>query len=290
MPKVKQRWSERTETMTVLVWRRPKAPVTAVTVEGLTVCRGGREILRDVSLNFEEGAVTAIVGPSGAGKTTLMGTLNGLLPAASGRISVARIGSLDDPKALNEARRQTATIFQDHALIGRLPAIENVLLGLADLRHPLSLLPWPRSMRIRAAQALGDVGLLSKATVRTSQLSGGERQRVGIARALVRQPRLLLGDEPFASVDPALARRLGGEFRSLVAMRGLTVILVLHQLELARTLADRIVGLAKGQVAFEGSPAAFDAAAESWVFDSCTRRARLESLPKRGKEALCYAS
>ncbi len=276
--------------MTVLVWRRPKAPVTAVTVEGLTVCRGGREILRDVSLNFEEGAVTAIVGPSGAGKTTLMGALNGLLPAASGSVSVARIGSLNDPKTLNEARRLTATIFQDHALIGRLPAIENVLLGLADLRHPLSLLPWPRSMRIRAAKALDDVGLLSKATVRISRLSGGERQRVGIARALVRQPRLLLGDEPFASVDPALARRLGGEFRSLVAMRGLTVILVLHQLELARTLADRIVGLTKGQVVFEGSPAAFDAAAERWVFDSSTRRARLERLPKRGKEALCYAS
>jgi phosphonate transport system ATP-binding protein len=103
-------------------------------VEGLTVCRGGREILRDVSLNFEEGAVNAIVGTSGAGKTTLMGALNGLLPAASGSVSVERIGSLDDPKTLNEARRLTATIFQDHALIGRLPAIENVLLGLAACR------------------------------------------------------------------------------------------------------------------------------------------------------------
>jgi len=276
--------------MTVLVWRRPKAPATAVTVDGLTVCRGGRKILRDVSLNFEEGAITAIVGPSGAGKSTLMGALNGLLPIAGGSISVAHIGSLDDPKALNEARRQTATIFQDHALIGRLPAIENVLLGLAGLRHPLSLLPWPRSMRIRAAQALDDVGLLSRATIRTAQLSGGERQRVGIARAMVRQPRLLLGDEPFASVDPALARLLGLGLRRLAASRGLTVILVLHQLELARTFADRIVGLANGQVIFDGAPAAFDAAAETWLFASSGRRPKLQRLQKPEKEILCYAS
>jgi phosphonate transport system ATP-binding protein len=273
--------------MTVLVWRRPSTPVTAVTVEGLTVRRGGRDVLREVSLTFEEGAVTAIVGPSGAGKSTLMGALNGLLQPAAGSVSVAGIGYLDDPKALREARRQSATIFQDHALIGRLSAIDNVLLGLADTRHPLSLLPWSRSSRIRAAQALDDAGLLGRATVRTSKLSGGERQRVGIARALVRQPRLLLGDEPFASVDPALARMLGQELRRLAGTRGLTVILVLHQLDLARTLADRVVGLTSGQVAFDGPRAAFDAAAENWVFASSARRAGLERLPKREKEALC---
>jgi phosphonate transport system ATP-binding protein len=106
----------------------------------------------------------------------------------------------------------------------------------------------------------------------------------------VRQPRLLLGDEPFASVDPALARMLGQELRRLVAMRGLTVILVLHQLELARTLANRIVGLAKGQVIFDGAPAAFDAAAETWLFSSSGRRARLQRLHEPEKEFLCCAS
>ncbi len=276
--------------MTVLVWKQPKAPVAAVTVERLTICRGGREILRNVSLAFEEGAVTAIVGPSGVGKTTLMAALNGLLRPASGTVSVAGIGCLSCAKALREARRQTATIFQDHALISRLPAIDNVLLGLADTRHPLSLLPWPRPSRIRAAQALGDVGLLSRATAQTSQLSGGERQRVGIARALVRCPRLLLGDEPFASVDPALARQLGEQFRLLVSGRGLTVILVLHQLQLARTLADRIVGLARGQVAFDGPAAAFDTAAEDRVFSSTQLNAGPERLPTQEMEALCYAN
>lgn len=251
---------------TSLALKLPPLPQVAITVEHLTVRRGEREVLHDLSLSFEQGTITAVIGPSGVGKTTLMGALNGLVPAASGTVSVAGIGPLSEAKALREARRQTATIFQDHALIDRLPAIDNVLLGLADTRHPLSPLPWPQSWRIRAAQALDEVGLLDRATARTAQLSGGERQRVGIARALVRRPRLLLGDEPFASVDPALARRLGEEFRRLVARNGLTVILVLHQLQMARTLADRIVGLSAGKVAFDGPAAAFDATAETRIF------------------------
>ncbi len=228
--------------------------------------RGTHEVLRDISLSFEEGAITAIAGPSGVGKTTLMGALNGLIKPVSGVITVSGIGQLSDAAALREARRRTATVFQDHALIGRLSAIENVLLGLADMRHPLSPLPWPQRSRERAAMALAEVGLLSRAATRTDRLSGGERQRVGIARALVRCPRLLLGDEPFASVDPALALRLGEEFRRLVVRSGLTVILVLHQLHLARTLADRIVGLRGGRVAFDGPAIAFDATEEERVF------------------------
>jgi phosphonate transport system ATP-binding protein len=245
----------------------PIAP-DAVTLDHVTLKRNGKDILRDLSLRFRRGTITAVVGCSGVGKSTLMGALNGLLLPASGSIFIAGAGRLDDPKSLREARRGTATIFQDHALIDRLPAIDNVLLGLADMRHPLSPLPWPRSLRLRAATALDEVGLLSRATARTGQLSGGERQRVGIARALVRRPRLLLGDEPFASVDPTLARQLGAEFRRLVIRNGITVILVLHQIPLARTLADRIVGLAAGRVAFDGPAADFDAEAEDAVFSS----------------------
>ncbi|WP_454918080.1 phosphonate ABC transporter ATP-binding protein [Xanthobacter sediminis] len=240
----------------------------ALTIEGLTVARGGRPVLHSISTTFAEGTITAVVGPSGVGKTTLMNVLNGLVLPQAGRVAVEGLGGLGEPGVLREMRRRTAMVFQDHALIGRLPAIDNVLLGLADMRHPLSLLPWPRAMRERAALALADVGLLARATARTDTLSGGERQRVGIARALVRAPRLILGDEPFASVDPALARRLGGELRRLVVRDGLTAVLVLHQLQLARTLADRIVGLAGGRVAFDGPAGAFDAAAEAAVFSA----------------------
>jgi phosphonate transport system ATP-binding protein len=246
------------------------APATrgAVNVDRLTMRRGDRDVLRDLSLAFEESAVTAIVGPSGVGKTTLICALNGLLGASSGVVSIGGLGRLDDAAVLREARRRTATVFQDHALIGRLRAIDNVLLGLADARHPMSLLPWPSALRERAAAALDEVGLLGKAPARVMDLSGGERQRVGIARALVRRPRLLLGDEPFASVDPALALRLGDRFRRLAAERGVTVILALHQLHLARKLADRIIGLADGRIAFDGPPAAFDESAEARVFPS----------------------
>ena len=239
---------------------------TAITIDKLTIHRGGRPVLRDISLCLPAGSITALVGPSGVGKTTLMSTLNGLLTPQSGTISIAGIGRLDQPRALREARRHTATVFQDHALIDRLPAIDNVLLGLADTRHPLSPLPWSGAQRRRAAAALDEVGLLERATARTAQLSGGERQRVGIARALVRQPALLLGDEPFASVDPALARRLADEFRRLVARNGLTVVLVLHQLSMARSLADRIVALGGGRIVFDGLAPSFGAADEATVF------------------------
>jgi len=255
--------------MTDPVCRPPSvAAPPAVAVEGLTVHRGGREILRGLSLGFAPGTVTAVVGRSGVGKSTLMGCLNGLIRPSAGAVVMAGLGRLDHPPAWREARRHVATVFQDHALIDRLPAIDNVLLGLADLRHPLSPLPWPRGWRLRAARALASVGLLDRATARTATLSGGERQRVGIARALIRSPRLLLGDEPFASVDPALASHLGALLRGLVARDGLTVVLVLHQLPLARVLADRIVGLTEGRVGFDGPAAAFDAAAEAAIFPS----------------------
>jgi phosphonate transport system ATP-binding protein len=250
------------------------AGIAAVTLSRLTLQRGGKDVLRNLSLSFPQGTITAIVGCSGVGKSTLMSALNGLVSPAAGFVSIAGAGRLDDPRCLREARRSTATIFQDHALIDRLPAIDNVLLGLADMRHPLSPLPWPGALRLRAARALEEVGLLDRATARTGQLSGGERQRVGIARALVREPTLLLGDEPFASVDPALARQLGAEFRRLVIRNGITVVLVLHQIPLARTLADRLVGLADGRVVFDGAAADFDAEAEEAVFSSAPMRQR----------------
>jgi phosphonate transport system ATP-binding protein len=237
-----------------------------ITLDGVTIRRGEVDVLRDISLTLHPGSITAIVGRSGVGKTSLVGALNGLIRPRSGTISVSGIGSIGNDRELREHRRRTATIFQDHALIDRLSAIDNVLLGLADTRHPLSPLPWSQVMQRRAAETLDELGLLHRATARTSQLSGGERQRVGVARALVRQPRLLLGDEPFASVDPTLVSQLSERFRHAVVRTGLAVVIVLHQIETARAFADRIVGLADGAVAFDGTAAEFDTAAQSRIF------------------------
>ncbi len=237
-----------------------------IIVDDLSVWRGRHEVLKQVSLTIEAGSITAIVGPSGAGKTTLISALNGLIRPTAGRILIGAVGALDDPALLQRHRRRTATVFQEHALIDRLSALDNVLLGMADLRSALSPLPWPQTLQRRAAEALLEVGLLHRANARTANLSGGERQRVGIARALVRRPSLLLGDEPFSAVDPALTTMLGDEFRSLVAATGITVVLVLHQLDVARRLADRLIGLAAGQVAYDGPVAGFDGHRQARLF------------------------
>lgn len=239
-----------------------------IKLEHISVRRGSVEVLHDICSEIPQGTITAIVGPSGVGKSTLLATLNGLLRPVAGKITVDGISTLEKYENLLAFRRRTATVFQEHALIERLSAFENVLLGLADQRHPLSLLPWPQAMRYRAVKALDDVGLLHCSGIRTSKLSGGERQRVGVARALVREPRLLLGDEPFASVDPALLQQMGDTLRQMATRDGVTVILVMHQIDTALLLADKVIALAEGRIAFDGAPAAFDAKKQKQIFQN----------------------
>lgn len=235
-------------------------------LQNVTLTRGRTVVLRDLCAQIPPQRITAIVGRSGVGKTTLLAALNGLIRPSAGEIHVRGLGSLAHQPTLQEHRRRTATVFQDHALIERLPAIDNVLLGLADRRFALSPLPWPNALRRQAAQALDEVGLLGRANARVAHLSGGERQRVGVARALVRQPGLLLGDEPFASVDPGLVRLLAEMFRDLVAGSGMTVVLVMHQIETAVALADKVIGLVAGRIAYDGPASAFDGHAQAQVF------------------------
>lgn len=238
----------------------------AVSLRGVSVRRGGRDILSDVSVSVPAGAVTAVLGRSGAGKTTLLRVLNGLIAPDAGTIEAAGLGSLRSPEALQEYRRGTATVFQAPALLERLGALENVLLGLADRRRPLSPLPWPRALREQAAQALDEVGLLSRAHSPVARLSGGERQRVGVARARVRRAQLLLADEPFASADPESARRMSRELRQAAVQAGLTLVVVLHQVDIALSMADDVLGLSEGHLVFRGPPWAFDAAAQRRLF------------------------
>jgi phosphonate transport system ATP-binding protein len=219
----------------------------------------GTHALRAVSLDIRRGETTVLLGRSGAGKSTLLRCLNRLQVPTSGSVVVEDLGDLADARVLAAHRRRTGMIFQLHHLHGRQTALQNVLMGRLGYHSPLrSLLPLPRNDVRLAMACLDRVGLADKALRRVDQLSGGERQRVGIARALVQQPRLLLADEPVASLDPATAAPLLERIRAICREDGLTAVISLHQLEYARAFAERIVGLRAGRIVFDGPPEQLD--------------------------------
>jgi phosphonate transport system ATP-binding protein len=217
---------------------------------------GGVQALQPTTLSLDRGAFTVLLGPSGAGKSTLLRCLNGLVHPSEGRVVVDGLGALDNERRRRAHRRRTAMVFQSHQLIGRLSVLRNVLTGrLAYHGTWRTLLPLPRADRVLALHCLERVGLLELALRRADQLSGGQQQRVGVARALAQQPALLLADEPVASLDPETARRVLGLLRDIARADGIRLVVSLHQVDLAREYADRIIGLADGRVVFDDAPA-----------------------------------
>lgn len=218
---------------------------------------GGRMALQPTSVSFREGDFTVLLGPSGAGKSTLLRCLNGLVAPSAGEILSTAFGPiLSSRAALRRLRARTGMVFQQHQLIGRLSALGNVLTGrLASHSSLRTLLPMSRSDKHLALAALERVGLVDRALERADRLSGGQQQRVGIARALAQEPRLILADEPVASLDPATAVNVLGLLHDICKADGITAIVSLHQVELARRFADRIVGLRAGAVVFDSEPA-----------------------------------
>jgi phosphonate transport system ATP-binding protein len=199
----------------------------------------------DVSIVVRRGEFVALVGPSGAGKTTLLRALAGLDPPDAG--AVLRDGAPAGGCRRGDAR--VALVFQQPRLVGRRTVLANVLAGrLAGLSRLRGLLGAYRDPDRRAAlEALEEVGLLDRADARTDRLSGGEQQRVAFARGLAQRPRVLLADEPIASLDPDNARRVL-EIARDCSRRGLAVLASLHQVELAGRYADRLVRLEAGRI------------------------------------------
>ncbi|HVA45333.1 MAG TPA: phosphonate ABC transporter ATP-binding protein [Pirellulales bacterium] len=211
-------------------------------------------VLSSVSLTVRRGELLVLLGRSGAGKSSLLRAINYLVRPSAGSITVAGIGRLGDRRSLAVHRRQTGMVFQQHQLILRLTALDNVLLGCVG-RYPAWHigLPFSRTDVELAYDCLERVGLAHQALRRADELSGGQRQRVGIARALAQQPRLLLVDEPVASLDPQTADQIMALLQEIQRAQRLTAIVSLHQLELARRYAERIVGLASGRIVFDGT-------------------------------------
>lgn len=207
------------------------------------------------SLQFEAGEFVVLLGASGAGKSTLLRSLNGLVKPTAGKVVVGDVGDIKQRRALRLHRRRTGMIFQQHHLIGRSSVLSNVLVGRLGFHSSMaSLLPSSRAEKLLALQAIERVGLLDYALQRADRLSGGQQQRVGIARALVQTPTLLLADEPIASLDPSTALHLLSLLHRICKEDGLTAIVSLHQVDIARRFADRIIGLSHGDVVFDGPP------------------------------------
>lgn len=218
--------------------------------------RGGVRALDGVSFRLEPGSFTVLLGRSGSGKSTMLRLCNGLQAPTAGTVAVDGHGILRRAADWRRHRLATGMVFQSHQLLPRWTALDNALVGAIGRRPLLAgLLPPPRQEIELALDALDRVGLADKARTRVDHLSGGERQRVGIARALVQRPVLILADEPVASLDPATAEQILDLLRGICRQDRLTALVSLHQVELARRTADRVVALARGRIVFDGGPA-----------------------------------
>lgn len=229
-------------------------PAVRITDLGKTYPGAANPALEGVSLSVAPGEIVVLLGLSGSGKSTLLRHVNGLETPTTG--SVVSLGeAVDDLRGrdLRALRGRIGFIFQQFELVGALTVLENVLTGgLATLRGPrVGILTYPRMLREKALGHLERVGLLEFAYQRADQLSGGQQQRVAIARALMQDPEILLADEPVASLDPESSSQVMALIREIAAERSLTVICSLHQVDLALSWGDRIVGLRAGHVVLD---------------------------------------
>ena len=231
----------------------------AFALEGAGRRYGDIEALRPTSLSIADGERVALVGPSGGGKTTLLRLCNGTVDATSGTVSLlgSDVASLS-PGALRRLRSQVATIPQNLGLVPNLRVWQNVATGRVGRRGLIGgfrdLLFLPKKSLAEIHQLLERVGIEDKLFARTSELSGGQQQRVAVARALFQNPQAILADEPVSSVDPARAASLVKLLCELATEHGLTLVMSLHNLELAREFFPRLIGLRGGAVAFDSAP------------------------------------
>ena len=218
------------------------AAVPALEVEGLTRTLGGRDVVSDVTLGLGDGELMTLVGPSGCGKSTLMRLVAGLEPARTGRVL---IGGRDMTGVAPE-HRQVGFVFQEASLFGHLRVAQNIAFGLRHL---------PRAARTaRVDEMLAVVQMEGMGRRYPHELSGGEQQRVALARALAPAPRLVLLDEPFASLDESLREGLGRQVMSVLRATGTAAVLVTHDRREALALGDRVAVMRDGRIEQCGTP------------------------------------
>lgn len=211
----------------------------------------GTRALQGVDLSVKLGEFVVILGSSGSGKTTLLRSINGLVNPEAGEIKF--FDRVISSSTLPDLRKETGMVFQDFNLVNNLSSLNNVLTGLLDSSNSFMsmLYLFSREQKMQALKCLEMVGLLDKAYSRVDKLSGGQKQRVGIARAIIKNPTLLLADEPVASLDPMISGSIMTLLRNIGHKIGLTVICNLHQVDIALKYSDRIVGLSGGRIVLD---------------------------------------
>jgi len=217
---------------------------------------GGVQALKNITLDIPNGEFVVIVGSSGAGKSTLMRSINGLIPLTTGTLEIVGTPVPTKPgRDLRRLRADIGMVFQDFRLVKRLTVLDNVLIGrLAHVPTWRTITGlWPKAEIEIAMEALDRVGIIDKAYVKASQLSGGQQQRVGIARALAQRPKIILADEPVASLDPVTSHQVMQDLLRINRDLGITTIVNLHFLDLARRYGQRIIGLRHGELVYDGS-------------------------------------
>lgn len=222
--------------------------------------------LKDINLNIDKGEFIVVVGLSGAGKSTLLRSINRLQDVSEGDIIIdGKSITSSKGKDLREIRRDIGMIFQSFNLVKRSSVLRNVLTGRVGY-YPT----WKTTFNLftkedkqKAYEALQRVDLADKVYTRADQLSGGQQQRVAIARVLTQNPKIILADEPTASLDPQTSRRVMHDLKMLNEEYGMTVVANLHSVELAKEFGDRVIGVRAGQIVYDGkmsetSQAVFD--------------------------------
>lgn len=213
--------------------------------------------LSNIHFSVKQGEFVSIIGPSGAGKSTLLRCINRMVDATSGEIvfdgvDVMQIGK----RELRALRTNIGMIFQHYNLVKRLAVIENVLHGRLGYKSTLAgvLGIYTKEEKEKALELLKVLGLSEQVYKRADQLSGGQKQRVGIARALIQDPKMLLCDEPIASLDPSSSKVIMDHLKNISSAYQITCIVNLHQVDVALKYSDRIIGVNKGRVVFDGVP------------------------------------
>lgn len=214
---------------------------------------GDYHALTDLSAEVKAGEVVVVCGPSGSGKSTLIRTVNRLEPIEQGQILFDGIDIHGSSMRLNQLRTRIGFVFQNFNLFPHVSVMENIMMS------PVKVLGTKRSeARKHAGELLERVGLSHKANAYPAQLSGGQQQRVAIARALMQQAKVILADEPIASLDPESARIVMDTLRDINQTDGITVVVTLHQVDYALRYCERIVALRQGHVFYDGSSQQFD--------------------------------